>query len=135
MEQKLCDQEENSSKETAKKFLALLIVPSSIVFGALSCVLFFAIELAPLFLLAYLLCDINPYETYSWYSGIWHGLCAVPNWIMSWLNTDVLCKAHYYTTGYNICWWVAFLHPLILLIPSIIGAIFEIIAEALGVNS
>ena len=31
----------------------------------------------------WLLCDIAPNETYTWYSGIWHGLFFFQNFILS----------------------------------------------------
>ena len=55
--------------------------------------------------LGWLLCDINPHETYSWYSGIWHGLFFVCNWIRSWFG-DALYKAEMYTTAYNVFYWI-----------------------------
>lgn len=54
---------------------------------------------------AWLLCDINPMKTYSWYAGIWHGLFFVPNFILS-LFTDTLYKANSSTTMYNVFWWI-----------------------------
>ena len=51
------------------------------------------------------LCDINPNDTYSWYFGIWHGLFFIPNWFRSWFG-DAMYKANYYTTGYNVWWWI-----------------------------
>lgn len=54
---------------------------------------------------SWLLCDIKPYEDYSWFSGIWHGLFFVPNLIRSWF-WDSLYKAEYYTTAYNIFYWI-----------------------------
>ena len=56
-------------------------------------------------LAAWLFCDIDPNETYTWYSGIWHGVFSFPNFILS-LFTDALCKAELYTTTYNVCWWI-----------------------------
>lgn len=56
-------------------------------------------------LAAWLLCDIEPNETYTWYSGIWQGLFSFPNFILS-LFTDTLCKAELYTTAYNVFWWI-----------------------------
>lgn len=55
---------------------------------------------------AYYLCDINPEETYSWYSGIWHGLFFIPNCIFHDIRADALYKANFYTTAYNVWWWI-----------------------------
>lgn len=52
-----------------------------------------------------LLCDIDPEKEYTWYSGIWHGLFFVANFVRSWF-TDALYKAEIYTTGYNVCYWI-----------------------------
>lgn len=68
-------------------------------------------------LLGRFLCDINAGDTYSWYSGIWHGLFFVPNVIWHWINSDILYKANDYTTGYNIWWWI-------FTIQSVLGTLF-----------
>lgn len=62
-------------------------------------------------LIGWFLCDIDPDKTYTWYSGIWHGLFFIPNLIRSWF-TDALYKAETYTTAYNILWWVFAVGPL-----------------------
>lgn len=62
------------------------------------------------------LCDIEPNKTYTWYSGIWQGLFCIPNWIRSFFDGDVLCKANAYTTGYNIWWWIMFIWTLLAII-------------------
>ena len=51
------------------------------------------------------LCNIEPVEEYTWYSGIWHGLFFVVNLVRSWF-TDALYKAEYYTTAYNVFYWI-----------------------------
>lgn len=56
-------------------------------------------------LLGWLLCDIDPYKEYTWYSGIWHGMFFVINFIRS-LFSDALYKAEFYTTGYNVFHWI-----------------------------
>lgn len=50
-------------------------------------------------IIARLWIDIDPLEEYTWYYGIIHGLFAIPNWIYSFFDHDVLCKAQLYTTG------------------------------------
>lgn len=55
--------------------------------------------------LGWLLCDINPGEKYTWFSGIWHGMFFVPNLLRSWF-TDALYKAEVYTTAYNVFFWI-----------------------------
>ena len=48
---------------------------------------------------------IDPDKTYTWYSGIWHGMFFISNFIRSWF-TDVLYKAESYTEAYNVFWWI-----------------------------
>lgn len=55
--------------------------------------------------LGWLLCDIEPGEKYSWYSGIWHGMFFLVNWVRSWF-TDALYKAEEYTAAYNVFYWI-----------------------------
>lgn len=55
------------------------------------------------------LCNINSDETYYWYSGIWHGIFVIPNWVLSWFTDDIYCKAPNSTTAYNIWWWISFI--------------------------
>ena len=56
-------------------------------------------------LVGWLLCNIDPDKTYTWYSGIWHGMFFIPNFIRSWF-TDALYKAESYTEAYNVFWWI-----------------------------
>ena len=55
------------------------------------------------------ICCINPDKTYTWYSGIWHGMFVIPNWIVSWFVDDIYCKAPKSTTAYRIWWWISFI--------------------------
>ncbi|MDD2344929.1 MAG: hypothetical protein PHY85_02180 [Bacteroidales bacterium] len=59
-------------------------------------------------LLSTKICYINPGKTYTWYSGIWHGIFIIPNWVVSWFADDVYCKAPNSTTAYSIWWWISF---------------------------
>ena len=68
-------------------------------------------------LLSTRICYIKPTKSYVWYSGIWHGLFAIPKWIVSWFSDDIYCKALRGTTGYYITWWIT----LIFAILSFIG--------------
>lgn len=52
-------------------------------------------------LLGWLLCHIDPYESYSWYSGIWHGIFFVPNLLKS-LLWDTPYTAEICTIGYTV---------------------------------
>jgi hypothetical protein len=60
-------------------------------------------------LLSTRICYINPDKTYTWYSGIWHGLFVIPHWIVSWFSDDIYCKAPNATTAYSIWWWLSFI--------------------------
>lgn len=75
------------------------------VFGLIDLVLHYWLAILTYCFVGWLLCDIHPGETYSWYSGIWHGCFIVPNFIRS-LFGDVLYKADFYTTAYNIFYWI-----------------------------
>lgn len=52
-----------------------------------------------------LLCDIDVAKEYVWYSGIWHGLFFVPNFIR-YLILDAPYKAELYTSAYNVFYWI-----------------------------
>lgn len=52
---------------------------------------------------------INPDKTYSWYSGIWHGIFVIPHWVVSWFTDEVYCKAPNSSTAYSIWWWISFI--------------------------
>jgi hypothetical protein len=66
--------------------------------------------------LGWLLCDIDANKEYTWYSGIWHGMFFIANWIRSWFG-DALYKAENYTTAYNVFYWI-------FSISSVIGFLF-----------
>jgi len=57
-------------------------------------------------LMAKFLCNINPHDSYSWISGIWHGLFFIPNYARGLLSPEILYKALDYTTMYNVFWWI-----------------------------
>lgn len=59
-------------------------------------------------LLSTKICFINPDKSYTWYSGIWHGLFVIPHWIVSWFSDEIYCKAPNATTAYSIWWWLTF---------------------------
>ena len=58
------------------------------------------------YLIAYFFCSINPEKTYSWYSGIWHGLFLFPNAIMSLFSDSIYVKAPNGTTAYNVFFYI-----------------------------
>lgn len=51
-------------------------------------------------------CNIDPTENYTWFSGWWHGVCVLPNYVLSLFTGDTLIKAENYTTAYNVFWWM-----------------------------
>ena len=55
--------------------------------------------------ISYIFCDISPDVTYTWYSGIWHGLFFLPNWMWNGFK-ETLYKAEDYTNAYNVFWWI-----------------------------
>jgi hypothetical protein len=79
---------------------------------------FFYIGILLIFcLISVKVCYINPDKTYSWASGIWHGIFVLPHWIAGWFLDDIYCKAPNSTIGYSIWWWFS----LIFIGPSILG--------------
>jgi hypothetical protein len=58
-------------------------------------------------ILANKVCYIDASSHYTWYSGIWHGIFVVPNFVLSLFIDGIYCKAQVYTTGYNIWWWIS----------------------------
>ena len=58
------------------------------------------------YLAAYFFCHINSGVTYTWYSGIWHGIFWFPNLVMSLFSDSIYFKAPLCTTGYSICFYV-----------------------------
>lgn len=64
-----------------------------------------AISLLFYMFLGWLFCDIAPNKEYTWYSGIWHGLFFICNLVRSWFS-DAIYKAEYYTTAYNVFYWI-----------------------------
>ena len=58
-------------------------------------------------LIAEKICFIRSDIRYEWYSGIWHGLFVIPNWILSNLfDKNVYCQAPNHTSGYVFYWWL-----------------------------
>ena len=61
--------------------------------------------LAIAFVLSYIF-QIDLTKEYGWWGGFWQGGFAIPHWIMSWFDSDILVRAVYRTTGYNVWWWL-----------------------------
>ena len=49
--------------------------------------------------------QIDPTKEYGWYGGFWHSSLFVAHWILSWFDNDILLRAVYRTTAYNIFFW------------------------------
>jgi len=79
-------------------------------------------------ILACCLCNIHDNETYSWLSGIWHGIFFIPNLIRNLINPDILFKAAHYTTMYNIYWWLVSTTEVIMTLPVILFVLVATIA-------
>lgn len=79
--------------------------------------------------IAWLICNINAYDSYSWLSGIFHGLFIVPNFIRHLFNEDILYFAEIHTTAYTIFYWLTAI--FITILPQI-KKILELIIELIG---
>lgn len=73
--------------------------------GKKGCLGLLFVAFAAAVFLAWLMCDISPYEEYGWMSGIWHGFFFPENWIRS-LFSDALFKAPSFSGGYNFFFWL-----------------------------
>ena len=69
----------------------------------------FVLKIAVFMVVAGLLCNVKENELYVWYSGIWHGLFAIPNFIRGLFWDNVLSFANVHTVAYTIFYWIAFL--------------------------
>lgn len=79
--------------------------------------------------IAWLICNINAYDSYSWFSGIFHGLFIVPNFIRHMFNEDILYFAETHTTAYTIFYWLTAI--FITLLPQI-KKLLKLIIELIG---
>ena len=79
----------NNYFQGTRKLLRLIM---KFLLGCLSIVICLAIPVAIACALAAWLCDIEPDKTYTWYSGIWHGLFCIPNWIRSFFDSECFVK-------------------------------------------
>ena len=85
----------------------------------------YCVALSFFMLIALLICDIEAQEHYSWFSGIWHGIFVIPNYVRSILNPEVLYKAQNSTSMYNILWWIA----IVMQIPEMIYILYDVILK------
>lgn len=64
-------------------------------------------------LLSTKIAHVNPSKEYSWYVGIWHGLFAIPKWVVSWFTDGMYFKSANSGSGYSIFWWITFILVLL----------------------
>ena len=83
-------------------------------------------------IVGWLFCDIDPVKEYTWYSGIWHGMFFVPNFIRSIFDPDILYKATDYTIMYNVYWWIISVMETIMTLPL---ALFVIITPLVALTT
>lgn len=86
------------------------------IMGALMSIVSLGIPIAIAMLVTAFFCNIHAEESYSWLSGIWHGIFVIPNYCRHFMDPDILYKACNITTMYNLFWWIC----LIIQIPTII---------------
>ena len=87
-----------------------------------SCILTIVIVLA-YYAVAYFLCHIDPEKTYTWYSGIWHGVFWFPNIIMSLFCDSIYAKAPNCTTAYTVFYYFS------IIASTFIGNIIRVMSE------
>lgn len=104
------DEEYDSYTQETEKNKASALNTSII---SLGCIVNACIPILLTFLACRFLCNIDPEEYYVWYHGIWHGIFIIPNWIFSFFDSDILCKAENYSTGYNIFWWLTLIWQIL----------------------
>lgn len=64
-------------------------------------------------LLGWVLCHVDQFESYTWYSGVWHGIFFVPN-ILKNLIWHEPYKATICTAGYQMAFWTFSLISILL---------------------
>lgn len=79
--------------------------------------------------LAWLICNIDASDSYSWISGILHGLFIVPNYLRHSIDNNVLWYAQNHTTAYSIFFWISAIFILYHQIVDLIKVIIKIIKE------
>jgi len=91
-----------------------------------SCIVSIVI-IAAYYAAAYFFCSIDPERTYTWWSGIWHGIFWFPNLIMSLFSDSIYAKAPNCTTWYTIFYFVTIVASSI--ISSIFKGVFDTMQE------
>ncbi|MBP3511799.1 MAG: hypothetical protein J6K19_07175 [Prevotella sp.] len=95
----------------------------SFVFGfCLPIVIALGIEIG----IAWLICNIDVTDSYSWISGLFHGVFIVPNFVRHLFNEDILYFAEYHTTAYTIFYWLV---AILFILPPQIKGLFRLIID------
>ena len=76
--------------------------------------------------LACFICNIDASDSYSWISGVFHGLFIVPNFIRHLFSADILYFAEYHTTAYTIFYWLT---AILFILPPQIKGLFTLIID------
>ena len=76
--------------------------------------------------IAWFICNINAFDTYSWISGVFHGLFVVPNFVRHLFDEDILYFAEYHTTAYSIFYWLT---AILFILPPQIKGLFKLIID------
>lgn len=76
---------------------------------------------------AYFLCDITPGVEHGWLSGFWHGIFVIPNYILHFINPEILIYSEQPSSLYPIFFGIGF--AMVGLIIGIIKIIGGVIAE------
>lgn len=74
--------------------------------------------------IAWLICNIDASDTYSWISGVFHGLFIVPNFVRYLFSNDILFFAENHTTAYTIFYWLT---AALFILPPQVKSLFKLI--------
>lgn len=110
------DETNNGLWTRIKEFFGTMFTAGCLGTTCLGCLAALIVPVVLYFSFAAWFCHIQPDVTYTWYSGIWHGVFIIPNWIMGLFNDSILCKAQNYTIGYNIWWWIMLITEILSII-------------------
>ncbi len=64
--------------------------------------------------IGWILCPIDQFETYSWYSGIWHGTFFVPNLVKDYFVQPTPFIAETCTAAYTVFYYIFALFSVLL---------------------
>lgn len=93
-----------------------------------SCIVTILIAIA-YYAAAYFFCSIDPERTYTWFSGIWHGLFWFPNIVMSLFSDSIYAIAPNHTTWYMVFYFISIIGI------SLIGQIVRAVVDTLVNNN